>query len=357
MNGRPEEITAITLRRGACRGFCPVYEVTVQADGRATWNGERFVDRTGPFEGEVDPGDYGRVAAFVARTGFFEWDPEFVSGVTDAPDFQLAVVRGAETTSVRQNGTDEPPDFWVIAALVDGLADAIDWQPVTAAQGTRESVAGNDLTAYQQLPAPESCRLVDFDQARVITLRIFPPRHILTVTGTKPFLNMDVDLVPRQFIRRPEYWGIEVVGCLNDPSPAVLTPYSVSLELNGTIGTQGIEIVGASRSERIDIPGEPASSECFEWVAHHDHEPPGPAVLRVTGTCRFPRTGFVVELRRAEPQGFDPADLILDLSIDEPEIGADVITEVEARYEEVTDVEFRTVTIRPGPTIAVQDVF
>jgi hypothetical protein len=28
---------------------------------------------------------------------------------------------------VRQNGVDEPPDFWVIAALVDHLAAAIDW--------------------------------------------------------------------------------------------------------------------------------------------------------------------------------------------------------------------------------------
>jgi hypothetical protein len=133
----------------------------------------------------------------------------------------------------------------------------------------------------------------------------------------------------------------------------------VSLELEGTIGTRGIEIIGATRSERIDIPRAhpgPGSPACANWQAIHDHEPPGPSVLRVTGTCLFPQSGYKVELSRAAPQGINPADLILDLSIDEPEIGAHVITEVEARYEETTEFDYQTVTIRPGPTIPVQDV-
>jgi hypothetical protein len=37
---------------------------------------------------------------------------------------------GAILEFVRQNGTDEPPDFWVIAALVDGLAERAGLTPV-----------------------------------------------------------------------------------------------------------------------------------------------------------------------------------------------------------------------------------
>jgi hypothetical protein len=355
MYGQPEGITAITLRRGPCFGFCPIYQVTLHADGRATWIGDRFVEKVGPYEGEIDPNDFLRLASFVTRAGFFEWAPEYVSGVVDTPDYHLEVQRGGETKSVRQNGVDEPPDFWVIASLVDGLAATVDWKPAAGVDTLTES----QLTSYSNLPTPESCRLLDFDRAQVITLRIFPPRHILTVSGTKPWLNMDVDLVPRQYIRRPEYYGIEVVGCLGGIGLPVLAPYSVSLELEGTIGTRGIEIIGATRSERIDIPRAhpgPGSPACANWQAIHDHEPPGPSVLRVTGTCLFPQSGYKVELSRAAPQGINPADLILDLSIDEPEIGAHVITEVEARYEETTEFDYQTVTIRPGPTIPVQDV-
>ena len=121
------EVTSITLRRGACFGTCPIYEVTLNADGTASWDGERFVDRVGQYKGEVDPNDYRRLGGFVQRAGFFGWDPEYVADVTDLPDYVLTVAAGGQTKSVRQNGVDEPPDFWVIAALVDHLAEAIDW--------------------------------------------------------------------------------------------------------------------------------------------------------------------------------------------------------------------------------------
>lgn len=121
------EITSITLRRGACFGTCPIYEVTLNADGTATWDGERFVDLLGQYEGEVDLNDYRRLAAFVLRAGFLDWKPEYVADVTDLPDYIVTVEAGGQTKSVRQNGVDEPPDFWVIAALVDHLAGAINW--------------------------------------------------------------------------------------------------------------------------------------------------------------------------------------------------------------------------------------
>jgi hypothetical protein len=34
----------------------------------------------------------------------------------------------------------------------------------------------------------------------------------------------------------------------------------------------------------------------------------GPPTLHVTGECEFPSGGFTLELRRHEPQGFNPRD-------------------------------------------------
>jgi hypothetical protein len=162
------------------------------------------------------------------------------------------------------------------------------------------------LKTYTKLPPPGSSRLIDFDRAEIVTLDSLPPRHVLKVTGVKPFLNMKVDLVPLVFIRQPEYWGIEVVGRLRGIGLPALAPYTVSTPLDGFVGTQGIEVIGATRSEKIKVPGGVSTLGCSDWSAVHDRRPPGPAVLLVRGKCRFPISGFSVKLKRHEPQGINP---------------------------------------------------
>ncbi|MDQ5820170.1 MAG: hypothetical protein M3540_01880 [Actinomycetota bacterium] len=99
----------------------------------------------------------------------------------------------------------------------------------------------------------ESIRLIDFDDAEVVTLETFPPLEILVVRGEKPYLNMSVALVPRVYIRQPEYWGIEVVGSTNGFVLPATAPYTVSLKLAGLVGTRGIEVVGATKTKTIDL--------------------------------------------------------------------------------------------------------
>jgi hypothetical protein len=214
------------------------------------------------------------------------------------------------------------------------------------------------IEEYEALPKAGSHRLIDFEQAEVVTLKSFPPQYMLVVRGTKPYLNMRVKLAPLVYIRQPEYWGIEVVGRLRGGIglPAV-APYTASIPLAGITGTEGIEVIGATRSERIEVPPEGKPPwKCSDWSAWHGSRPPAPPVLTVVGECTFPTAGYSVELRRHEPQGINPEYLLLDLVVHEPTGPvAQVITTVEARYEEETDFEYETVTILPdGPSIPVR---
>jgi hypothetical protein len=110
------------------------------------------------------------------------------------------------------------------------------------------------LREFEVLPKPSSCRLIDFEEAEVRP-GIVSGTYILIVRGTKPYLNMEVSLIPLVYIRQPEYWGIEVIGCLPGGIGLPATePYIAVLPLNGTIGTQGIEVIGATRSEKISVP-------------------------------------------------------------------------------------------------------
>jgi hypothetical protein len=66
--------------------------------------------------------------------------------------------------------------------------------------------------------------------------------------------------------------------------------------------------------------------------------------------------GYEVELRPSVPQGINPRDLLLDKIVTPPSgLAGDIVTDVEVRYEEVTDVKYETVTIQGGPSIKVEN--
>jgi Subtilisin inhibitor-like len=108
--------------------------------------------------------------------------------------------------------------------------------------------------ALERLPAPQSCWVIDFEKAEIFVLESFPPQYVLVVSGTKPYVNMKVDLVPLVYIQQPEYWGIEVVGCLPGIGLPATAHYTVSLPLADLTGTEGIEVIGASRHQQIRVP-------------------------------------------------------------------------------------------------------
>lgn len=99
-------------------------------------------------------------------------------------------------------------------------------------------------------PKPESCQLATFVTARVTATK---GSFYLTVAGKKPFTNMRVRLIPRIYIRQPEFWGIEVVGCVYGIGLPVVTRYVETIPLDGIIGTRGIEVIGKNKTKKIVI--------------------------------------------------------------------------------------------------------
>ena len=112
-------------------------------------------------------------------------------------------------------------------------------------------------------PAAESYRLLDFESA-VVRPGFVSGTYFLMVRGTKPCINMEVSLSARIYIQCPEYWGIEVVGHL--PGGICLTAignYDIAIQLTGITGSRGIEVIGATRSEQIEVPGGCSDSQDF----------------------------------------------------------------------------------------------
>ena len=61
-------------------------------------------------------------------------------------------------------------------------------------------------------------------------------------------------LAPVTYAKKPEYWRIDVLrDASGDIYLPVTEPYEIKLELAGHLGTKGVEIVGKTRKEKIDI--------------------------------------------------------------------------------------------------------
>ncbi len=172
-----------------------------------------------------------------------------------------------------------------------------------------------------ELPAPRSCRVVEFEKAEIVTRHSFPPQYILVVSGTKP-VSMKIDLIPLIYVQQPDYWGIEVVGCL--PGGIVLPafgPYTISLSLAGVTGTEGVEVIGANRTERLAVPPR--------------HEPLGSFSLSITS-----KTGEVLataKLACAPDGGSHRSPLSACMQLLEAEGRIEAIPEKEGLCPQVFD--------------------
>jgi hypothetical protein len=98
------------------------------------------------------------------------------------------------------------------------------------------------------------CYPIDFNS---VDMQWYAGRGVyqLTVSGIKPYTNMEVSLSHQAYSRRPAYWRTVVVGCVKNglvlPIPA---PYYITMNLDQFVGTRGVEIVGASHSIRRPVP-------------------------------------------------------------------------------------------------------
>jgi hypothetical protein len=108
--------------------------------------------------------------------------------------------------------------------------------------------------------AAQYFQLIDFNRVEVVTPMIHPPRPALVaalvVGGVAPVAGAEVSLVPLEHVGRPPYWGIQVVCRPGTETEGGSVEYSVQIDLAGITGVHGVELIGATRTARIDVTTE-----------------------------------------------------------------------------------------------------
>ena len=99
-NDPPNEEASVTLRRSVCFGACPAYTVTLQTDGSATFDGDRFVAVVGHRDYRVDSAAVRKLVTHFKAAHFFELKDEYRGNVTDLPTIRLTLTIGDRTKTV-----------------------------------------------------------------------------------------------------------------------------------------------------------------------------------------------------------------------------------------------------------------
>jgi hypothetical protein len=114
-----DQITEVTLERTSCFGACPMYKVTLRRDGTISYNGRRFVELEGVYEGKVYGFD--RLAQLIIASGYFNLKDGYALNATDLPSANTSVVRNGKRKTVTNYGDAGPVELWGIEMAIDGM--------------------------------------------------------------------------------------------------------------------------------------------------------------------------------------------------------------------------------------------
>ena len=122
-----DRITEIGLRRTACRGECPVYQVVIRQDGSFDYIGEQYVERLGEHTGRLSRQAFDKLAKAIKEAGFMDLEESYAVPLTcQATVYTTVVINGVKKT-VSNYGSGGPAVLQEIEEIIDKLVLEADW--------------------------------------------------------------------------------------------------------------------------------------------------------------------------------------------------------------------------------------
>jgi len=129
-------ITQISIYKGPCFGYCPVYDASFFSDGNATFEGKEPRRSTIPPDyplgkniGNISKEKFDSLAALVEKVKFFEMS-DHIEQVTDLPSTKITVVRNDTTKSVKIYGLRPSEEMKKLMSTLEQVAKETKWKPM-----------------------------------------------------------------------------------------------------------------------------------------------------------------------------------------------------------------------------------
>lgn len=123
-------ILAVSVKTSPCFGTCPVYEMTILSDKKATYNAIRFnKDQEGIYQATIKEDDFKQLISLLQATNFASLQDEYKPNVTDLPGVDLEITYNKNQVKKIHDygarGTEELKRFY---DFVSGLRNSQDWK-------------------------------------------------------------------------------------------------------------------------------------------------------------------------------------------------------------------------------------
>ncbi len=121
--------SVITLERTACFGFCPMYKLTVYADGRVIYEGNQFVKVKGTRTTRISPMKARQLMLEFQRIQYFNLQDRYEGGPTDAPSAITSFQMGRKSKTVYHYlaSPDAPQKLTDLEAKIDAAVNVQQW--------------------------------------------------------------------------------------------------------------------------------------------------------------------------------------------------------------------------------------
>ncbi len=119
----------VSLKKTACFGKCPSYEVKLYEDGRATYQGFAYTSKKGVYEAKAPADLYKKIAERArgihlnAMSAQFPADRKFI---TDIPQTISFIRLGGVEKRIVDN-FDAPADLIAYEKFLESVFDSLDW--------------------------------------------------------------------------------------------------------------------------------------------------------------------------------------------------------------------------------------
>lgn len=116
----------VGLQKGACFGSCPVYTLAIDKTGLAQFDGQRFTDKIGKHQLQLDKSQLQNIAIAFNTADLNSFKSEYKSNTTDLPEINISY----KNTDIEKSivGKDNrPEEVLALQTMLEDIVESDGW--------------------------------------------------------------------------------------------------------------------------------------------------------------------------------------------------------------------------------------
>jgi len=158
----------VMMHKGACFGSCPVYTLTIDNQGNATYDGERFTEKVGKHKMKIKKSELQAIAKQLSDMNFFALSEDYKSDVADLPLVNISHTNKGLSKMVK--GKDRRPESLLeLQSLLEKVAQTEGWKSLEPAADLTQKEEEEEETEEEDKEVIERELIIQFKPGTIIS--------------------------------------------------------------------------------------------------------------------------------------------------------------------------------------------